>query len=130
MEKAMKFMSILVLAGLFLGTSANALDILEYKEKAVAEVKAKDAPYAYHFYAEWCTICLAQKRAIQSLENDKDLKNYTIFLVDFDFQRKIKAEYGVERQSTIILFRSGQELTRSLAVKEKEKLEEFLKKGL
>ncbi len=126
----MKSVSILLLAGLFFGSSANALEIVDYREKAYEEAKAKDAPYAFHFYAEWCTICLAQKRAIQALENDKDLKNYTIFLVDFDFQRKIKAQYGVERQSTIILFRGGQELTRSLAVKEKEKLEEFLKKGL
>lgn len=126
----MKFLYLMLIAGLFTAPSANAIEILEYKEKAFEEAKAKDAPYAFHFYAEWCTICLAQKRAIQSLENDKDLKDYTIFLVDFDFQRKIKAAHNVERQSTIILFRNGQEITRSLGIKEKEKLEEFLKKGL
>lgn len=126
----MKYISLLLLAVLFLSPSANAIEILEYKEKAYEEAKAKDAPYAFHFYAEWCTICLAQKRAIQALENDKNLQNYTVFLVDFDFQRKIKAKYGVERQSTIILFRGDQELTRSLGIKEKDKLEEFLKKAL
>lgn len=120
----------LITALLFLvSLPSHALEILEYKEKLVAQEKANENVYVLHFYAEWCSVCLGQKRAMQKLEGDKDLKNVKVFLVDFDFERKVKAEFNVERQSTLIIFRGQQEIARSLAVTDKDKLAEFLKKA-
>lgn len=107
----------------------HALEIQEYKEKDHFADKASDNKYVLHFYAEWCSVCLAQKRAMQKFDGDPDFKNLKVYLVDFDWQRKLKAEFGVERQSTVILFKGSREIGRSLAVTDPEKLKEFLKKN-
>ena len=107
----------------------HSLEIQEYKEKAHFADKESDKKYVLHFYAEWCSVCLAQKRAMQKFEVDPAFKDLKIYLVDFDWQRKLKAEFAVERQSTLILFKGGREIGRSLAVTDPEKLKEFLKKN-
>ncbi len=119
-----------VLLTFLLSFPAHALEIIDYKEKLVAQDKANESVYALHFFAEWCSVCLGQKRFMQKLQSDKDLKNLKVYLVDFDFEKKLKNEYNVERQSTIILFRGQQEIARSLAVNDKDKIAEFLKKSL
>lgn len=113
-----------------LAVPAHALEIIEYREKRVEEAKTNESVYVLHFYAEWCSVCLAQKRAMQKLEADKDLSNLKVFLVDFDFERKMKNAFNVERQSTMVLMRGQQEIARSLAITDKDKIAEFLKKGL
>ena len=114
----------------FLTLPAHALEIIEYKEKLVAQDKANDSVYVLHFYAEWCSVCLGQKKAMQKLEADKNLKNLKVYLVDFDFEKKLKNEFNVERQSTLIILRGPQEIARSLAINDKDKIAEFLRKGL
>ena len=126
----MKTIFLSVLFALSVVFPAHALEIIVYKESLVAQEKVNEAVYALHFYAEWCSVCLGQKRAMQKLEADKDLKNLRVYLVDFDFEKKLKNEFNVERQSTIIIFRGQQEISRSLAINDKDKIAEFLKKGL
>lgn len=108
---------------------SHAIEIQEYKEKDHFADKASDKKFVLHFYAEWCSVCLAQKRAMQKFDIDPAFKDLKIYLVDFDWQRKLKAEFGVERQSTIILFKGSREIGRSLAVTDPEKIKEFLKKN-
>lgn len=109
---------------------AHALEILEYKEKLVAADEASESVYVIHFFAEWCTVCLAQKKILRELQSNKEFDKVKIYLSDFDFERKVKIKHNVERQSTLIIFRGQQEIARSLAVTDKAKLEEFLKKAL
>lgn len=116
------FFIILTISGAF------AMEIVEYKENEVKKDKENESTYALHFFAEWCSVCTGQKKNMQKFLIDPDLKNLKVYLVDFDIQRKAKIEYGVERQSTIILFRGEQELARSLGIVEEKKLLEFLKK--
>ena len=111
------------------GWKAQALEISEWKEKDYLASRSKVQTYVLHFYAEWCSVCLAQKKAIRNLESDKDLKDLKVYLVDFDFQRKLKAEYGVERQSTMILMRGEQEISRIMGITDPEKIKDFLKKA-
>ncbi len=120
---------ILALIPLFQAAPASALEIQEYKEKDYLADKENDRKYVLHFYAEWCSVCLAQKRALQKLEGDPALKDLKIYLVDFDFQRKVKIAFGVERQSMFILFKGSREIGRSLAVTDGEKIKEFLLKN-
>lgn len=121
---------ILALALFLFPLLAGAIDIVEWKEKDYLESKTKGQTYILHFYAEWCSVCLAQKKAVKKFELEKDFKDLKVYLVDFDFASKLKKEFGVERQSTMIIFRGDQEISRIMGITDPEKIREFFKKAL
>ncbi len=114
----------------FLSFETFALEIVPYSDKAVSEASSKEAPYAIEFFAEWCLICQQQKFMIGELNKNDKFDKMTVFVADFDFEKALKIKYKVERQSTVILFRSGEEIDRTLGLKDKDKLAEQFAKGL
>ncbi len=57
------------------------------------------------------------------------LPPFTVYETDFDFEKALKDKHKVERQSLLIAFKNGVEVNRSLGLKDKEKLKDFLKES-
>ncbi len=116
------FYALLILISSF---SLQALVLEPYTDRAVGRDLIQGKTYALQFYAEWCLICKQQKFMLGELASEAEFSNLKIYVVDFDFEKTLKAKYAVERQSTIILIRNGNEADRSLGLKEKDKLRIF-----
>jgi thiol-disulfide isomerase/thioredoxin len=83
-----------------------------------------------HIHADWCGTCKAQDVQINAAINAADFKDVTFLEVDYDGQRKAVNFFKTKIQSTIIIFKNGKEIDRSVAEREAPELQAFLKKAL
>ncbi|MDT8399388.1 MAG: thioredoxin family protein [Pseudomonadales bacterium] len=67
-------------------------------------------------YATWCPTCLAQHHALESLLAENPYPDVVKFRVDFDTDKDFLTAHRVSTQSTILMFRGRQELSRSIGL--------------
>lgn len=65
-------------------------------------------------HAPWCSTCRAQAPVLKDVLSKKEFQNVTAYYVDFDSQKETLKKLGVKRQSTLIVFKDGKEVGRSL----------------
>lgn len=65
-------------------------------------------------HAPWCSTCRAQAPVLKEVLSKKEFQNVTAYYVDFDSQKETLKKLGVKRQSTLIVFKDGKEVGRSL----------------
>ena len=65
-------------------------------------------------HAPWCSTCRAQAPVLKEELAKKEFQNITALYVDFDSQKEVLQKLGVRRQSTLIVFKDGKEVGRSL----------------
>ena len=90
------------------------------------EVLSADQTYLVDFWAPWCGPCRVLGPVIEQIaqENHAGLK---VGKVNVDEQVALATQYGVMSIPTVIVFRGGQEVARSVGVKPKEALLELVK---
>ena len=93
-----------------------------------AAVKAGQ-PVAVVFHAGWCPTCRAQAPVLKELMLDPKRQALTLFVADFDKEMALRKELGVVKQSTIVVFDKGREVTRSTGDTKRESLAELLSKA-
>ncbi len=123
----MKLLKLLVLS--LLSTQVYAADI-EYSKDAEKIASESGKPYVLDFYASWCSTCRKQKSVLEKLLKEDEIKDITVFKVDYDEETELKKLHNVKRQSTLILLKKDNEISREVATTDEEELRIFLKKGL
>ena len=98
----------------------------EYRDQLQKEGK----PILVHIHANWCPTCRAQSPIISSLLKQKDFQNLTSLRVDFDNQKDVVRAFHVSQQSTLIVFKGGKEVDRSLGDTTPSGIEKLLRKTL
>ena len=86
-------------------------------------------PVAVVFHADWCPTCRAQAPVLKELMLDSKRQALTLFVADFDKEMALRKEFGVAKQSTIVVFDKGKEVTRSTGDTQRESLAELLSKA-
>lgn len=81
-------------------------------------------------HADWCPTCRAQAGIIDKLAKTDEFKNFTILRVDFDNQEDVVKSFHVNQQSTLILFKGKQEISRSLGDTNETSIATLLRKAL
>lgn len=76
------------------------------------------------FWAEWCGPCKALGPVIDEIATEFDGK-VTVGKVDIDAEMSLARTYGVMSIPTVIVFKDGVEVSRSVGVVPKEKLVEM-----
>ncbi len=109
---------------------ARALDIVPYSEDVLAQAQAAGRPVAVHFHADWCPTCRTQEKALQSLQDDPQLKGVTVLVADYDKEKALKRALNVRAQSTLVVFRGRQEVARNGGAVEPAALKAVLVKAL
>lgn len=121
------------LVALFLGLMLNAAVAAAGKPfDAAAFEAAKKAgrPILVAVHADWCGTCRAQEPVIEALLRDPRNAGFVAFRVDFDKQRDVVRQFGVQWQSTLIVFKGGREVSRSTAAVEQSAIAAQLAKAL
>ena len=96
-----------------------------YSEAAFASAKASGKPFVIEFHADWCPTCRAQAPVLRSLSAGK----FTILTVNYDGQKNVVKKFGVRRQSTLIVFKNGQEVARAVGITSKSAISNLLAKA-
>jgi len=127
----MKFLLryILILSLLMVASSAMA-DTVPYTQAIFDKLQHEGQPILVGVHADWCPTCRAQAPIIESLIKQKNYRGITSLRVDFDNQKDVLRAFHVSRQSTLIVFKGGKEVGRSLGDTSPEGIESLLRKAL
>lgn len=79
-----------------------------------------DKPVLVDFYADWCGPCKILSPTIEELAQDKKYSDkYYFYKVNVDYEPQLAASYSVEYLPTLILFRYGEAVLRSIGLVDK-----------
>jgi len=81
-------------------------------------------------HADWCPTCRAQEPLISDLLRTPRYAGIAALRVDFDSQADVVKSFRVVQQSTLIVFKGGREVGRSIGDTRKESIEALLKQAL
>jgi len=113
-----------------LTAGAMAGEIKPYNEAAFSEAKAAGKTILLDFHADWCPVCRKQGPLLQSLVQEDKLKDVVVFKVNYDKETALKKDLKVANQSTLIVFKGGQEASRATWVTDKDEIRSLIEKGL
>lgn len=87
-------------------------------------------PVLVTVHADWCPTCKAQDPILSSLRDDAAFKGLVVFRVDYDGQKDVVKGFGVRMQSTLIVFKGGTEVGRSVGDTSRESIKALLAKAV
>ena len=86
----------------------------------------KSTPILVDFWAAWCGPCRMLSGVIQQLANESD-GSYRVGKVNVDEQPELAKRFGIASIPTLIFFKIGEILKKTVGHREKDELEETLK---
>lgn len=99
-------------AGSFVA-AATAADKKPFDQKAFEAAQTAGKPILIEVSAPWCPVCWAQSPILSKLRSEPKFKNMVSFNIDYDLQKDLLRKFGVQKQSTLIVFKGKQEAGRS-----------------
>ena len=104
-----------LVAVMLLGSvAASAAETKAYSPEALAQAKESGKPVLVEVYAAWCSVCRAQSPIVQALTGEPKYKDLIVFKADFDKDKSDLKALDVRQQSTLILYKDGEEIDRSV----------------
>ncbi len=90
------------------------------KDNFQAEVLSSDKPVIVDFWASWCGPCKMLSPVVDQIAQEND--NIKVCKVNVDDEQDIAVEYKVMSIPTLVVFKDGAEVNRSVGVKPKEEI--------
>ena len=92
------------------------------------EVLKSEIPVLVDFYADWCGPCQMVSPIVDEIAGERsDIK---VCKVNVDEQPELAGEFGVMSIPTLIVFKNGEEIDRSVGALPKARLQALLEKHL
>lgn len=101
-----------------------------FSQQAFDRAQEKGQTIVVDVYADWCPTCKVQEPILEELASEPVLEEALLLRVDFDVEKKFLAAHRIPRQSTIIVFTGGAEVSRSIAETNRGKLRAAVLRGL
>jgi thiol-disulfide isomerase/thioredoxin len=122
----------LVLTGFasFAAVSALAKEPVTWDEAAFDAAKAAGKPILLEIHAVWCPTCKAQAPILGELTSEPKYADLQVFKIDFDTQKDLLKKLNVRMQSTLIVYRQGAEVGRSVGDTNRDSIAELLSKTI
>jgi thiol-disulfide isomerase/thioredoxin len=81
-------------------------------------------------HAPWCPTCKAQEPILGEIVQQEAYKNLLVVRVDFDSQKDALKRLGARMQSTLIVFKGGAEVARTVGDTNKESIAALVAKAI
>jgi len=114
---------------MFIAISAHA----EFKSFSKTDYEAaikSGAPVVIDFHASWCPTCKKQEPLLNEIVGSKGYEKVVALKADFDKEKELKKSLNVSKQSTIVVFKDGKEVGRSVGSTSKDDLKKLIDLGL
>jgi thioredoxin 1 len=105
---------LVAIAAIGFAAPALAAGPVDYSPAAFEAALNSGKPVLVWIHASWCPVCKAQEPTLAKIEADPQYKDLTVVRVDFDSQKEVVKRFGASVQSTLIAFRAGKEVGRSV----------------
>ena len=93
------------------------------------DVLKSDLPVFVDFWAEWCGPCRMVGPAIEQLSQTMRGR-IKVAKLNVDENQEIAMRYGVKSIPSLILFKAGKEVARTIGAAPKEKYKKFIEESL
>jgi len=107
---------------------ATAGPLETYSQSRFDQLAAAGKPTVVAVHASWCPTCKAQTPILGDLMSKPEYKDVTELVIDFDTNKPLLKKYKVVMQSTLIAFKDGKEVGRSVGDTTPSGIEELVKK--
>lgn len=94
------------------------------QEQFEAEVLKADKPVMVDFYADWCGPCKAMAPLMDELDSPEN--NYYVGKVNVDEVPELAQQYRVISIPTVLVFKDGECVNRSVGLQNRQELESML----
>lgn len=103
------------------------MSVKKIEEKDFNEViKNKDKKVLVDCYADWCGPCRMLSPIIDELAEEVDSCEF--YKLNVDEAENISREYGIMSIPTVLIFKDGKEINKSIGLKTKDELKELIEK--
>lgn len=109
---------------------AVAAETVPYTPQAFEAAQKAGEPILVEITAPWCPTCKAQRPILGELTAAPKFKALKIFDVDFDTQKSAVTSFGARMQSTLIVFKGGAEIARSVGDTKAASIADLLDKAI
>ncbi len=124
-----KFIRSLLLLSVFVAGQTLAADT-PFDAANFEALEKAGKPVLVAIHADWCPTCRAQKPILSELLKTPELQGITALRVDFDNQKDAVRSFKATMQSTLIVFKGGSEVGRSVGDTNKDSIAALLKKAI
>ena len=101
-----------------------------YTQARLDELNRSGQPVLVAIHADWCSTCKTQEKILQELLPQPEFRRITMLRMDYDQQKDAVRSFGVQYQSTLIVFRNGREVGRSTADQSPVRIAQLLRLSL
>lgn len=130
MSQIRAFVAGLVAIVLVGSVPATAVERQAFSPEALAAAQEAGKPILVDVFAAWCSVCRAQSPILHKLTEEPKYKNLLVLKADFDAQKDELRALDVRSQSTLIVFKDGKEVGRSVGDTSEFSIEGLLDKTL
>lgn len=110
----MKKTTVLIAALSLWAAVVSAAEPIPFTQQNFDKLAHDGKPVVVDVSATWCPTCKAQKPIVENLSKQPAYKDVVILSVDFDADKVILKQFKVSMQSTLIAFKGGKEMGRSV----------------
>lgn len=108
---------------------AAAAEPRPYTQQEFDRLAHDGKPVLVDVSATWCPTCKAQKPLVDGLAKGPSYKDVAVLTVDFDTDKPTLRRFKVGMQSTLIAFKGGREVGRSVGDTTSAGIESLFKKA-
>ena len=105
--------------------NSKSLEVEVNENNFKQEVLESTIPTLVDFWAPWCMPCRMLEPIIEKLA-EENVGKLKVCRLNTDENQNIAAQYGIQGIPTLIVFKKGEEVGRTVGVMSKEKLQEKL----
>jgi thioredoxin 1 len=98
-----------------------------FSDAAFTSAAKSGRPVLVEFHADWCPTCRAQEKVVNALVLNPAYSNVVVLRVLFDSEKNQLKRFRVRQQSTLIMFKNGEETARAVGMTSAEDIAELLK---